>query len=375
LLIYSGAKNISGYSIVKKITNICAAIIFLAIAPAPLLSQTTLYGGRGLLRTYSAETVGRSKFFINSYFLSFFESENAQASLQKDHTLALCFTYGLNSKAEFYARLTPYQDDQAHIWGPPGDSRLGFKFRTPLSGGIFLTAINLFASIPTGKNHNVPYEPYSSGQLGAAAMAILSFDFTESFPLFPLKANLNFGYFDQNVKDAPFASPEDQYLLAAGIKFPLRSSILYTEYSAEVFANNPQVTEYRYNSQRLTQGFKFLGPWDLIFDLALDLSLAKQPKDNNNDFLKKYADWKFIIGINYEMVFKKAGNPYEKNSKKPPAPQDDEALSEVHQKRQQVQDELKRMENSVEDKDSQDKQTDKKASTKKKKENEEPPGC
>ena len=358
----------------KRIANICAAIIFIALVPASLFSQTTLYGGRGLLRTYSAETVGRSKFFINSYFLSFFESENSQASLQKDHTVALCFTYGLNSKAEFYARLTPYQDDQAHIWGPPGDSRLGFKFRTPLSGGILLSAINLFAVLPTGKNHNVPYEPYSSGQLAAGAMAILSFDFTDSFPLFPLKANLNFGYLDQNVKDSPFTSPEDQYLLAAGIKFPIRSSILYTEYSAEVFANNPLVSEYSYNSQRLTQGFKFLGPWDLIFDLALDFSLSKEPKDTNTEFLKKYADWKIIVGVNYEMVFKKDENPYEKHLKKQAEPQDDEALYEVHQKRQQVQDELKRMENSVGDKDSQDNKTEKKDSTKKKKENDEPPG-
>ena len=344
--------------------------------PASLFSQTTLNGGRGLLRTYSAETVGRSKFYINSYFLSFFETEESQASLQKNHTLALGFTYGLSSKAELYARLTPYQDDQAHIWGPPGDSRLGFKFQTPLSGGIVLSAINLFASIPTGKNHNIPYEPYSSGKFGAAASAILSFDFTESFPLFPLKANLNFGYFDQNIKDAPFASPEDQYLLAAGIKFPIRSSILYTEYTAEIFANNPQVTKYSYNSQRITQGFKFLGPWDLIFDIAMDFSLSKKPEGGyDNKYLKKYADWKFIVGVNYEMVFKKAEDPYERYLKKQAAKKtdDDEALYEVHQKRQQVQDELKRMESTIGDQDSQENSSEKKDS-KKKKENDEPPG-
>ncbi len=313
-------------------------------------AQTTIWGGRGLLRVQSAETIGRRTFYLNSYFGTFLLRRPQQTTLGKDHTLTIGLTYGFSSLLEVTALLTPYQDDQQNVWGPPGDSQIGLKFRTPFSSNSILTSIWLFARIPTGKIANVPFEPYSSGKLGAGAMAILTLDMTESFPLFPLKAHVNFGYMDHNLKDPLFNDPEDQFYIGAGFKFPIRSTILYTEYTAEVFVNNPVITQYNQNSQRLTQGVKFLGPKNLIFDIAMDFSLSKKPENPDGVFLKEYASWKFYVGINYQFFFDRSERGMISRERSRTRQARKTALpAEVNERRQRIQDELKKMEETLQE--------------------------
>lgn len=342
------------------IRTVLIALLASSMVPDGLYSQTTLFGGRGLLRTQSAETVGRSVFYLNTFFSTFLQATPSASTLGKDHTLTIGLTFGIGSFVELTGLLTPYQDDQKHIWGPPGDSQLGLKFRTPFSGSSVITSVMIFTKIPTAKVRNVPFEPYSSGKLGAGALGIVTFDLTETFPLFPLKAHFNFGYMDHNVRDELFNDIEDQFLIRAGLKFPIRSTILYTEYSAEVFVDNPVVTEYRYNSQRITQGVKFLGPWDLIMDLAVDISLSKKPEKPDAVFLKEYADWKIIFGINYQFFFRKQQNRYVKKDKdRDSRLRRRRALPlEVHEKRQRIQEELEKMEKSLKKEKSKEKQSD-----------------
>ncbi|MDQ7052338.1 MAG: hypothetical protein Q9P14_05405 [candidate division KSB1 bacterium] len=327
---------------------IFALLVGLVWSGESMLAQTTIWGGRGLLRVQSAETIGRRTFYLNSYFGTFLQAKPQQTTLGKDHTLTIGLTYGFSPLLEITALLTPYQDDQQHVWGPPGDSQLGLKFRTPFSGSSIITSVWLFTRIPTAKVANVPFEPYSSGKLGAGAMAIMTLDMTESFPLFPLKAHLNFGYMDHNLKDALFNDPEDQFLLGAGFKFPIRSTIVYTEYTAEVFANNPVITQFNQNSQRITQGLKFLGPKNLIFDIAVDFSLSKKPDNPDRVFLKEYASWKFYVGINYQFFFDRSerGLVTRHRSRNDKA-QKLELPPEVNERRQQIQDELKKMEKTL----------------------------
>lgn len=324
-------------------TATCAICALYGIVPA----QTTIYGGRGLLRTHSAESVGKSQFYINTYFATFLEPGTSKSTLGKDHTLTIGLTLGLSRYLELTALLTPYQDDQQHIWGPPGDSQLGIKVRTPFSGDLLQSALRVFAKFPTARSHNVPYEPYSSDKIGFGLVGVLTFDFTESFPLIPLKAHVNFGYMDHNVKDELFNSQMDQLLIRAGLKFPIRSSVLYTEYSAEIFADNPLVSSYALNSQRVTQGLKLLGPWDLIIDLAVDFSLSESPQIPDKVFLKEYADWKVVFGLNYQMLFRNQTETPRLARKSEEEVKNKAIVEEMNRKRQQVRDELKRMEDSL----------------------------
>jgi hypothetical protein len=101
--------------------------------------QTTMYGGRGLMRVYTAEPIGRGQLFISSYLQTFLDPAKRGNSLGKDHTLSLAFTIGLSKRTELALNPVLYQDDQKHTWGPPGDMRIGMKYATPLSFGGFST--------------------------------------------------------------------------------------------------------------------------------------------------------------------------------------------------------------------------------------------
>ncbi|NUM73895.1 hypothetical protein HUU40_06000 [candidate division KSB1 bacterium] len=312
-------------------------------------AQTTIYGGRGLMRVFTAEPIGGKQFFINSFFQTFLESpDQRQNLLGKDHTLSLGFTLGLSNSLEFNMQVVPYQDDQQNAWGPPGDTQLGLKMALPFAVGGISTGLRGFVNLPTAKNHNVPYEPYSSGKVGGGIQGLATIDMTESFPLVPLKAYLNFGYFDHTLDRNFFIGHEDQFLVGAGLKFPIRSITFYTEYTGEIFANNALVG-YAESSTRVSQGIKVLGPWNLILDFAVDVGLDKPAAVRLDPLQKEYADWKVILGMNYQVAFNRQGGVSSTQPGRRTERRADPELERVRIKRESAKEDLEDMEKSLQE--------------------------
>lgn len=335
--------------LVTRSTSLGFLVVFALAAATSAPAQTTIYGGRGLMRVFTAEPLGGKQIFLNSYFQTFLEPPKKRSNLGKDHTLSLGITLGLSNSLEFSLHVVPYQDDQLHAWGPPGDTQLGLKLALPFAGAGLSTGLRGFVNLPTAKNHNVQFEPYSSGNVGAGLQGLLTVDMTESFPLVPLKAYLNFGYYDHTLDRDFFVDDEDQYLLGAGLKFPIRSITFYTEYTGEIFAHN-KLLSYAENSTRVSQGMKVLGPWNLIMDLAVDVGLDK-PASLRSDptFQKDYADWKVILGINYQMAFNRDGGASPALSSKRSSRRADPELERVRLKRENAKEDLEDMEKSLQE--------------------------
>jgi hypothetical protein len=339
--------------IVERVSRLLTAFCLLLALSLPCFSQTTIYGGRGLMRVFTAEPIGRGQFFINTYFQTFLApSKRSSTNLGKDHTWSLGFTLGLSRRTEICVSPILYQDDQKHPWGPPGDMRVGLKYASPLSLGAFSTGLNFFVNIPIAKTSNVTYEPYSSGKFGGGFLGLLTVDMTDAFPIVPLKLYLNFGYMDHNFSGQPFTAEEDQYLVGVGLKFPIRSMVFYTEYTGEIFANNPGVSR-KENSTRLSQGLKILGPWNLIVDFAADLGLEK-PATGLIDplyapYKKDYADWKVTLGLNYQVGGR--GGSERRPSASARLREDKKAMEELEQirvERENADENLKKMQDSLE---------------------------
>lgn len=303
------------------------------------------------MRVFSAEPLGRSQFFVNTYFQTFLDPSKRNNRLGKDHTLTLAFSVGLTHSLELTLLATPYQDDQKHVWGPPGDTHIGVKLALPLHVGGISTGVRGFMVLPTAKNANVPSEPYSSGKLGAGLQALVTVDMTQSFPLVPLKLYLNFGYMDHMLNDSFFTAEQDQYIFGAGIKFPIRSFVLHTEYTGEVFANNRNLA-FAENSSRITQGVKFLGPWDMIIDLSADIGLDKpvQVVGEPQYYQKDYADWKVILGINYQFTSRSSQEPALSSGNKRQDERARRELDEIRGEREGAQQSLQDMEKALEEK-------------------------
>ncbi|MFQ5650747.1 MAG: hypothetical protein ACE5IY_12460 [bacterium] len=294
-----------------------------------------------MFRVHSAETVQAGSFILNSFFLSFI-NDDKNSRFGNDHTWNLGLTYGLNDRLELTAQIVPYQDDQRHSWAPPGETKVGVKWATPLSGQRVQTGLRGFVRLPTAKTANRPFEPYSSGKVALGAVALLSLDIPGRLPL---RLNFNFGYLDNDISTFLSRERTDQLLLGVGVKLPIRAIIFYTEYTGEIFFNHDKIS-FRDNSMRLTHGFKFRVPFNLVLDLGADIGFSNK-RQRYPAPLHEYADWKIFMGLSYHFLTSRVWRGV------PQTPRIDRKkqqrkLQELRSRRERVDQELNEMLNELE---------------------------
>ncbi len=343
---------------IKNLRAIVAIVLAFSIA-VPSQAQVTMTGGKGLLRLFDSETVYPGLFYINPTYLAYAKKSESkdgeEVSFAEDHNLNLGLTLGLSQSFEIVAQLVPYQDDQKHIWGPNGDTRIGIKYHMPGKKGLLQFGLLGFATFPTAPEHNVRFEPFSVDKNSWGLVGITTLDFKAASANMPLKILINVGYRDLDWQDRFFHDKKDQLIGGFGLKFPIRSSVLYSEFSGEVFINNSDQVAFSQNSLRFTQGIRFLGPWHLIVDIAGDFELGdRAPSDAllaSNPFLKDYADWKFVVGASYQMTLFRYLTAEEKLARRQ-RQEEQNKLDSIRQKREKAAKELEEMKKNL-DKDRQ----------------------
>lgn len=308
-------------------------------------AQTSFNGGKGIYRTLSAEVVGGANIYLNGYFSSYFKKET-ESLMVKDHSFMMGLTFGLSRNFETTLGIVPYQDDQKSIWGPPGDTRLGLKYHLPFFNSAFHMGLHGFFVFPTARYANIAYEPYSSGKVAWGSQLLTTISFENVFPMLPMKMHLNFGYLDHNIGDQFFTSEIDQMLLGFGMVFPIRSFQMFTEYTNETFFNATEL-DFMQNSMRVTQGFKFLGPKNIIYDLVFDVGLTnedslKSVNLEKSPLLKDYADWKVTLGINYRFSLKRFFDRSEEQERERES-EEQKKLNKIKAKRERASKDLKNM--------------------------------
>lgn len=326
----------------KRITFIIISITICFYAGG-VNSQVSKYGSKGLFRVLSAEPVNPTDIFVNGSLSMFFEKTGPE-NLAKYYNVNLNATVGLAKYLEAFVNIVPYQDDQYHIWGRFGDTRLGLKYLTPLATDEFKFGLIGFYKFPTAERSNVPYEIFSTSKPSWGAKALLTFDFLDLFPTYPIKVNLNIGYMDHSIYDQYFKSKIDQLLIGSGVKFSVRSVQIYIEYSGEVFFNNPGQVDFGQNSMRITPGLRFLGPWRNTIDLAFDFSLTSYDSLKNTDrsFHKAYFGWKITVGVTHRFSVYKYFDKTAKLERKKRL-EELRKLEEIRKKREKASEELEQM--------------------------------
>lgn len=306
---------------------------------ATSFSQTAVAGGRGMFRVFSAEIIQAGSLFLNTYYQAFYRSSG------NDQSINLGITYGISNDVELTAQVVPYQDDQKHDWGPPGDTQLGIKCRLPLSSSRFSAGLRGFVIMPTALEHNPPLEPYSTDQVAWGVMALLTTDLTNSSGGFPLKIHTNVGYLDHNIETLLSNDGTNQLLFGVGLKLSARAFILYTEYTGEFFLSNAAVS-FGDNSMRLTQGFKFRGPLNFIMDFGLDIGLSRSLRAYPTP-LHQYADWKIFGGLSYHFKTSKI-HGYAAKATRIDRKKESKALEALRNRRKNVEQDLDKVRKSLE---------------------------
>lgn len=306
-------------------------------------SQVSIYGCKGLHRVLEAEPVNPTDIFVNGAFSMFIEKTGME-SLSKYYNANLNATVGIAKYLECFLNIVPYQDDQYHIWGRFGDTRIGLKYLTPIATDVFKFGLMALYKFPTAEESNVFYEVFSTSKPAWGINALFTFDLVDASPTFPLKINLNLGYIDHSIYDQYFNAKIDQLFIGTGFKSSIKSVQVYLEYSGEIFFNNPGAVKFGQNSMRLTPGVRFLGPWQNTIDLAADFSLTSYDSLKNTDrsFHKEYFGWKLTVGITHRFsVFKY----FDKTAKLERKKQLEELrrLEEIRKKREKAGEDLEKM--------------------------------
>lgn len=322
-------------------------VSFIVLSVEEAKSQISITGGKGLCRVLEADPITPADIFLNTNITSFMEQEGQSVALAKYYRFNINLTVGLANYLECYLNFVPYQDNQRNLWGQIGDTQLGLKYLTPLSSKVFKFGLAGHFKFPSAKYPNVPFEVFSTDKPAWAIKALLSLDFLPIMPNFPMKFNLNFGYLDHDIYDQYFSSKIDQLIIGTGLKYSIRSIQFYTEYSGEIFFNNPAHVAFNQNSMRITQGIRFLGPWNNTIHIAFDFAFTQYDSLENLDiFHKKYSDWRAMIGISHRFSVYKY---FDKTAKleKERRLRELRKLEAIRKKRQNVKQDLKKMQNEL----------------------------
>ncbi len=255
--------------------------------------QISVNGGRGLFRITSAETINSGNLYVSSFGSAYLRKSGS--SLAKDYHMSLVFTYGICSFLEFDARFVAYQDDQSHIWGPIGDTQIGLKLKIPIESRFIALGVGNKVIFPTAPNHNVPYEAFSADGIGWTPEAYGTFNLTDLI-MYPLKFYVNGGYMDHKLFDGMFANKIDETYLNLGLKFPVKSTIVYWELDSRQLIHRLDEVALRENWIYSHQGLVFVGPYNLIMNVSFDWNLTKD--DPTTAYRpKEYARWKLWLGV------------------------------------------------------------------------------
>ncbi|MBN1996532.1 hypothetical protein JW935_03195 [candidate division KSB1 bacterium] len=316
-----------------------------------LSAQITYSGLKGLLHIYDADTIHPGLLYFNLVYSGFTKKNQDGTNLIEDNSVNVALTFGLSHSFEFFGHFVPYQDDQIAYWGPFGDSRAGLKFHIPTKkGSTSHFGLVAYANFPTGYRHNLMFEPFTTDKKGWLLAFVGTFDFKDRSNTLPIKLSINMGYRDHDWNDRYFTDRKDQIVGGFGFKFPIRSSILFSELSGEIFLNNLEYIQFGQNLLRYTQGIRFLGPGNIIFDIAADVELGGyRPKEieKTNPFLKDYADWKIYIGMSYSLkVFEYLSQ--EERLEKKQSRKETQKLDEIKNKRENVIKELEDLRQKLE---------------------------
>jgi len=328
-----------------------ATLILLLVLAAAIQAQVAMSGGKGMLRLYEADNVTPGQLYINP-FGTFFAVKMADLNvLAKDYTVNTGATLGVSRFVEMFMHLVPYQTDQVHIWGPPGDAKLGLKLNVPNRGGVAQFGLAAYGDFPLAHIHPLDYEPYSEDAFGYAAIGIVTLNLKNAATQIPVKLTANIGYKSHNAAHSFFSGETDQLVGGVGLKFPVKSSQLYTEATGEIFVNNEAVP-FMKNSLRLTQGYKFITRNGLIFDIAADIRLGQKAteaeKQQTPRYFADYADWKIIFGMTYRTtLFKKWDEKFQQSEIKRETERKDQ--EEIRKKREKVVNELEEYKKRLQD--------------------------
>lgn len=298
-------------------------------------------GGNSLLRVQKAATLkpGRLQFKpAMSFYTKAVESLNQpQAgsvgwwSVTGDVSLA----YGVMNHFDFAAMLRLYQDtNREGEHNIPDDLFLDFKAGSIALGNERAQAGAMLSfRIPTGDQHNYPFELYAGGGFEFGFMGLLSYYLDPYFPDRDINFHFNIGYYSHNddgqvlferknpqgdvIDEVKASSSAAQLQYGVGFVFPTEMFNINLELWGGAFTSDPDSAVFsRENYMYFTPSVTFKPVETVNFELGADIRISKDDNttviptgfpgrslnDRQGSDIPNYNSWKFHIAMNFVLM-------------------------------------------------------------------------
>jgi len=288
-------------------------------------NSATRFGGKGLIYINSARVVqkGHLWFFGGTRFFGKVATGASAYTLWNVQGFS-SFSYGINKNLEFGISPIFYQDtnsDGGNVLDGQGNSPDDIYISMKI-GSIgaeespYLFGVHLYTRIPTGKEHNIIYEPYSAGTVEVGLNGLASYYSNTIYPDDGWSIHANIGYLNHNDVGVELTSdPSDtkpqamssEFLAGIGFRYPAGTFDFSLEINARTFLTKPPVTAYsREYCSYLTYGIYYKPYKWITFEMGVDIKLVSgaETTDWENTALKSppsnfpnYPSWRGLLGI------------------------------------------------------------------------------
>ncbi|GBE26491.1 hypothetical protein BMS3Bbin03_00404 [bacterium BMS3Bbin03] len=304
----------------KKLIGILS-VVFLMIPFGTTFAQEHS-GGDGLIYVHSAKAIGKG--YLNTYFNSRFFGKLGGAGLRVatywDVQGAFAINYGLTDRLELQLLPVLYQDTNRGGTGYniPDDFFLKLKIgslgdpESPFRFGIIAST-----RIPTGKTHNIIYEPYSAGTIEAGFTGLMSYFKDVGYPEDNYSFHANLGYiFHNDAGNKLTDSPNDtvsaksistELTYGFGLRYPFDKWDITFEFNGNAFLQKPPVTAFsRENYFYFTPGVRYKVLRWLNIDFAADLRMTPDKDETKYEFgigrlpmqlPSTWPDWRINLAV------------------------------------------------------------------------------
>ncbi len=233
----------------------------------------------------------------------------------------LYFTYGISRHIEASFSPIMYQDTnkRAPGYNIPDDIFLSVKFGSFGSQGSSISyGIAANTRIPTAKDHNIVFEPYSAGTWEWGFTGLLSYTLDPLYPedAFNFHVNLNYNNHNDVGKKLSLApddvdtirviDPTQTLSYGFGLRYPTDKFDYWLQVFGTKFLRKPPVTAYsREDFAYVSPGVTYKPYRWLAFDASVDLRISPDKDETLYGFMgvrkipdmPNYASWRVNIGM------------------------------------------------------------------------------
>jgi outer membrane protein OmpA-like peptidoglycan-associated protein len=285
-------------------------LLFLISLPSIVDAQSTLHGGKGLLRVYSSETIGNGNFCIHvlgSYFRPrILETEEDTLQSRQAGDLRYGLTYGLGERLELFVSgsyLFEYQEGEREGSNHNlGDTQVGLKVAVPPMSFLQLGAVP-FLRIDSGKDDEIIFRTdFTSNAIEYGFLATAAFILPDDIISPPFNVFLNGGIhmFSEPKGATTFnAEEKDAALFGIGLEFPSRYIDFFMELTTRQLYNRDDI-DFSQNLFLLTPGIRVQMPKGISLLVATDFTVSRDPDDPG--IHRPFPGWKIHLGLSASSV-------------------------------------------------------------------------